>query len=270
MSTDLLLRMSIVSWGRQRWVVCWDNCQYYISIPFLTLTIYGEFSTQAIANLATREDMPLDGFGIFGVVKEVGVDDEGMPFIMLPFFLIIEYSPLISGCTQDWSSFSQTSFHTHFIEMNCKYNCWIEFNFLLSSCSDHWIYPRNLFRFNEVQHSTQHWVQERLLSNHGIQSNYSDLFENCPKDWSRRISVEIWREMELYREESSYLIRTGKRGMHTEKVSTLSMCLCFFYLCRHIYQISTWHNHIACNGLVYTRADISYSNFDRNWIWGSY
>ena len=33
--------------------------------------------------------MPLDGFGIFGVVKEVGVDDEGMPFTCFPFFLII-------------------------------------------------------------------------------------------------------------------------------------------------------------------------------------
>ena len=31
----------------------------------------------AIADLAAREDKPLDGFGIFGVVKEVGVDDEG-------------------------------------------------------------------------------------------------------------------------------------------------------------------------------------------------
>lgn len=32
----------------------------------------------AIADLAAREDKPLDGFGIFGVVKEVGVDDEGL------------------------------------------------------------------------------------------------------------------------------------------------------------------------------------------------
>ena len=37
----------------------------------------GVFSTEAIANLVNREDIPLDGFGIFGVVKEVGVDDEG-------------------------------------------------------------------------------------------------------------------------------------------------------------------------------------------------
>ena len=28
----------------------------------------------AIADLAAREDNPLEGFGIFGVVKEVGVD----------------------------------------------------------------------------------------------------------------------------------------------------------------------------------------------------
>lgn len=32
---------------------------------------------KAIADLAARQDNPLDGFGIFGLVKEVGVDDEG-------------------------------------------------------------------------------------------------------------------------------------------------------------------------------------------------
>jgi hypothetical protein len=32
---------------------------------------------RAIADLAARDDKPLDGFGIFGVVKEAGVDDEG-------------------------------------------------------------------------------------------------------------------------------------------------------------------------------------------------
>jgi hypothetical protein len=32
----------------------------------------------AVADLAAREDKPLEGFGLFGVVKEVGVDDEGM------------------------------------------------------------------------------------------------------------------------------------------------------------------------------------------------
>jgi len=33
---------------------------------------------KAIADLAARDDNPLDGFGIFGVVKETGVDDEGL------------------------------------------------------------------------------------------------------------------------------------------------------------------------------------------------
>lgn len=33
---------------------------------------------RAIAYLAAREDKPLEGFGIFGVVKEIGVDDAGM------------------------------------------------------------------------------------------------------------------------------------------------------------------------------------------------
>lgn len=32
----------------------------------------------AIADLMARDDNPLDGFGLFGVVKEVGVDDEGL------------------------------------------------------------------------------------------------------------------------------------------------------------------------------------------------
>ena len=31
----------------------------------------------ALSELAARDDKPLDGFGLFGLVKEVGVDDEG-------------------------------------------------------------------------------------------------------------------------------------------------------------------------------------------------
>jgi len=36
------------------------------------------FCDTAIADLMAREDNPLDGFGLFGIVKEVGVDDEGL------------------------------------------------------------------------------------------------------------------------------------------------------------------------------------------------
>ena len=45
-----------------------------------TLTLlYCTFITYpAIADLAAREDNPLEGFGIFGIVKEVGVDDPGL------------------------------------------------------------------------------------------------------------------------------------------------------------------------------------------------
>lgn len=41
---------------------------------------------RAIAELAAREDKPLDGFGIFGVVKEVGVDDAGLTEFQSDFF----------------------------------------------------------------------------------------------------------------------------------------------------------------------------------------
>jgi len=41
---------------------------------------------KALADLAAREDTPLEGFGIFGVVKEVGVDDKGLIEFQSEFF----------------------------------------------------------------------------------------------------------------------------------------------------------------------------------------
>jgi hypothetical protein len=46
----------------------------------------------AIADLAAREDKPLDGFGIFGVVKEVAVDDEGISRICILSLLLVRRS----------------------------------------------------------------------------------------------------------------------------------------------------------------------------------
>ena len=40
----------------------------------------------AVADLAAREDSPLEGFGLFGVVKEIGVDDEGLAEFQSDFF----------------------------------------------------------------------------------------------------------------------------------------------------------------------------------------
>lgn len=41
---------------------------------------------RSLSYLAAREDKPLDGFGIFGVVKETGVDDEGLHAFQNRFF----------------------------------------------------------------------------------------------------------------------------------------------------------------------------------------
>ena len=57
------------------------------------------------------------------------------------FFLLLKTVHSLSGCTQDWLSSSQTSFHTHFIEMNCKYNYWIESNFQSCIVLERRFYP---------------------------------------------------------------------------------------------------------------------------------
>lgn len=41
---------------------------------------------RSLSYLAAREDKPLDGFGVFGVVKETGVDDEGLHAFSTRFF----------------------------------------------------------------------------------------------------------------------------------------------------------------------------------------
>lgn len=41
---------------------------------------------QALSQLAARKDKPLDGFGLWGLVKETGVDDEGLAEFQSGFF----------------------------------------------------------------------------------------------------------------------------------------------------------------------------------------
>ncbi|KAL7535911.1 hypothetical protein ACHAXR_006806, partial [Thalassiosira sp. AJA248-18] len=76
----------------------------------------------AIANLAAREDKPLDGFGLFGVVKEVGVDDEGTSHHIFVFTTTL--SVVLSGgaftyiwillvCTSQGLAEFQSNFFSH-------------------------------------------------------------------------------------------------------------------------------------------------------------
>lgn len=61
-------------------------------IPQAYLHNYKFLHLTAIADLAAREDKPLDGFGIFGVVKEVAVDDEGISRICILSLLLVRRS----------------------------------------------------------------------------------------------------------------------------------------------------------------------------------
>lgn len=73
-------RMISVPRGRQRYVIfVIDSLQSNLRRRFCSLSSpFRLIKYVAVADLAAREDKPLEGFGLFGVVKEVGVDDEGM------------------------------------------------------------------------------------------------------------------------------------------------------------------------------------------------
>ena len=51
------------------------NIFQYVPVLITMMTIT---CNTAIVDLMAREDNPLEGFGLFGIVKEVGVDDEGL------------------------------------------------------------------------------------------------------------------------------------------------------------------------------------------------
>eukprot|EP01082_Thalassiosira_pseudonana_P015436 g14452.t1 g14452 contig9:1860263-1861394(+) len=52
----------------------------------LTAEVLCREEARSIAELAARDDKPLDGFGIFGIVKEVGVDDVGLAEFQTEYF----------------------------------------------------------------------------------------------------------------------------------------------------------------------------------------
>ena len=85
-----------------------------------------------------REDKPLDGYGLFGVVKEVGVDDEGMPFFICLFHILsllssirAEHNYFVIIClhlsiNKAWLNSIQTFSHTRFIVTKSKSHWQVE------------------------------------------------------------------------------------------------------------------------------------------------
>ena len=84
----------------------------------------------AIADLAAREDKPLDGFGIFGVVKEVAVDDEGISRICIFSLLLVRRSIRVcvlnilidaQNHSQACSNSNLITFRIHYIATRSKF-----------------------------------------------------------------------------------------------------------------------------------------------------
>jgi hypothetical protein len=75
--------------GRQRYVTkqLLGSCRIvFLNRSSSIINLFNLQSAIAVADLAAREDKPLEGFGLFGVVKEVGVDDEGLAEFQSDFF----------------------------------------------------------------------------------------------------------------------------------------------------------------------------------------
>ena len=75
--------------GRQRYVtkqLLGSYCNVFLNRSSSIINLFNLQSAIAVADLAAREDKPLEGFGLFGVVKEVGVDDEGLAEFQSDFF----------------------------------------------------------------------------------------------------------------------------------------------------------------------------------------
>lgn len=77
---------------------------------------------KAIADLVARDDMPLDGFGIFGIVKEVGIDDEGKPILYLNHTLDLSFNALqpFFPIYQVWLISIQNSFLFNYTKMKSE------------------------------------------------------------------------------------------------------------------------------------------------------
>ena len=85
---------------------------------------------QQLSDLAAQHDEPLNGFGIFGVVKETGVDDEGLSDFYSQSFTyplyrderLVFYNDFFNGRKLRLSSFNPFKLYKGYKKMTARLN----------------------------------------------------------------------------------------------------------------------------------------------------